>query len=267
MWVNFFYIRGGYLKSPPIISDDRYYYEKNYINYTNHTVFYDCYSLVLNKMDYFEHSDVMDFICNLKNIPMINSIDTHFSKLRKDYTFLYGVYDNFTDVTDVVYKNCINKNWIYITSDDVERSKIFGDPCFGTKKFITVKYKNEKIVCYDYTTLYIDINENQIFRVDKVPEHIVHLHQENFIKNTLKKLHNSLYLKYGSFNDEYPEQTMSVKYLKGNEKVLEIGSNIGRNSLIIGYILNQKQNSKHLKANQIVKILSQMQRILNEEEK
>ena len=35
---------------------------------------------------------------------------------------------------------------------------------------------------------------------------------------------------------------MSVKYLKGNEKVLEIGSNIGRNSLIIGSLLKNSSN-------------------------
>jgi bifunctional polynucleotide phosphatase/kinase len=35
---------------------------------------------------------------------------------------------------------------------------------------------------------------------------------------------------------------MVVKYLTGNEKVLEIGGNIGRNSLIIAYILGNRNN-------------------------
>ena len=35
---------------------------------------------------------------------------------------------------------------------------------------------------------------------------------------------------------------MVVKYLTGNEKVLEIGGNIGRNSLIIASILNDSRN-------------------------
>ena len=48
---------------------------------------------------------------------------------------------------------------------------------------------------------------------------------------------------YGSFNDEFPEQMMVLKYLKGHEKVLEIGGNIGRNSLIIAYILNKYNNN------------------------
>jgi len=54
----------------------------------------------------------------------------------------------------------------------------------------------------------------------------------------LKKIHTKLNIKYGSFNEELPEQLMSVKYLKGHEKVLEIGGNIGRNSLIIASIVN-----------------------------
>lgn len=36
---------------------------------------------------------------------------------------------------------------------------------------------------------------------------------------------------------------MAVRYLNGNEKVLEIGGNIGRNSLVIGHILKENNNS------------------------
>ena len=56
----------------------------------------------------------------------------------------------------------------------------------------------------------------------------------------LKQIHSKLRLKHGTFDDEFPEQLMAVKYLTGNEKVLELGGNIGRNSLIIGYILAQR---------------------------
>jgi FkbM family methyltransferase len=59
----------------------------------------------------------------------------------------------------------------------------------------------------------------------------------------LVNIQNKLKIKYGSFYLELAEQLMSVSYLTGNEKVLEIGGNIGRNSLIISYILNQKNNN------------------------
>ena len=57
------------------------------------------------------------------------------------------------------------------------------------------------------------------------------------IDSKLQKIHSTLKLKYGSFKDELPEQKMVVRYLKGNEKVLEIGGNIGRNSLVIASIV------------------------------
>jgi len=55
-------------------------------------------------------------------------------------------------------------------------------------------------------------------------------------------LHSKLKLDFGSFEQEYPEQIMVVKFLKGHEKVLEIGANIGRNTLIIASILDNQQN-------------------------
>lgn len=58
----------------------------------------------------------------------------------------------------------------------------------------------------------------------------------------LSDMHSKLKLDFGSFNDEYPEQIMVYKFLKGDEKVLEIGANIGRNTLIIASILNNQQN-------------------------
>lgn len=45
-----------------------------------------------------------------------------------------------------------------------------------------------------------------------------------------------------TFLEEIPEQKMVVRYLTGNEKVLEIGSNIGRNTIVIGHILQQRNN-------------------------
>jgi len=44
----------------------------------------------------------------------------------------------------------------------------------------------------------------------------------------------------GRWSYEYPEQCMSCKLLKGDEKVLELGSNIGRNSLVIAAILKDQ---------------------------
>jgi FkbM family methyltransferase len=63
------------------------------------------------------------------------------------------------------------------------------------------------------------------------------------IEEKLANIHAQLTLNYGSFQEEKPEQRMAIKYITGNEKVLEIGGNIGRNSLVIGHLLNQYKNS------------------------
>ena len=49
-------------------------------------------------------------------------------------------------------------------------------------------------------------------------------------------------MNYGSLNDELAEQKMAVRYLTGNEKVLELGGNIGRNSLVIASVLQDSAN-------------------------
>jgi FkbM family methyltransferase len=79
---------------------------------------------------------------------------------------------------------------------------------------------------------------------------------ENYIANRIKNIHSTLKIKYGSFNEELPEQRMAVRYLRGDERVLEIGGNIGRNSLIIASILKNRQNLVTLESD--VKIAAQL---------
>lgn len=65
---------------------------------------------------------------------------------------------------------------------------------------------------------------------------------ENSITQRLSDLHSRLKLNYGNFSEEYPEQEMSVMYIKPDDIVLEIGGNIGRNSCIIASLLNDSKN-------------------------
>ena len=50
-------------------------------------------------------------------------------------------------------------------------------------------------------------------------------------------IREKLNLQFGSWNDEEIEQLLCLKYIKSNMNILEIGSNIGRVSLIIAFIL------------------------------
>lgn len=61
---------------------------------------------------------------------------------------------------------------------------------------------------------------------------------DTFYEEKLKNIQSKLRLEYGNFQEEYPEQLMSTIFLNSESKVLEVGGNIGRNSMIIASIVN-----------------------------
>jgi len=95
-----------------------------------------------------------------------------------------------------------------------------------------IQKKNEQIKEY---------NKSKEEQVKKYNEYKNKYSQTLFDK--LTSLQQKLKLDFGTFIDEYPEQMMVVRYFTGNEKVLEIGGNIGRNSLIIASILNNNNSN------------------------
>ena len=68
--------------------------------------------------------------------------------------------------------------------------------------------------------------------------------KESFVFKNLNQLHKELKLKYGNFSQELPEQQMIFKHIKPNSRILELGPNIGRSSIIANSLLNDK--TKHL---------------------
>lgn len=158
----------------------------------------------------------------------------------------YGTNDNSVDITHIcVNYSCIN-NIIYIPKNDHhhDRVNIFGDPLFGIVKKIFI-YDNTGLLLQEGSSeqsLWIDIVNNIIYK-DNAPENIKNLFNHIvYPKEKLEQLQNTLIIKHGNFSQEYPEQLMTTMFLKGNENVLELGANIGRNSLIIARIL---QNHGH----------------------
>ena len=83
----------------------------------------------------------------------------------------------------------------------------------------------------------MDFSEWVYVKIDLVTEKV-----EAISDSDIVALHSKLQIHHGSFSEELPEQLMSFHYLTGNEKILEIGGNIGRNSMIISSILKQKDN-------------------------
>lgn len=68
--------------------------------------------------------------------------------------------------------------------------------------------------------------------------------KESFQFNGINQLHRGLKLKYGELSQELPEQQMIFKHIKPDCKILELGPNIGRSSIIANSLLRDK--SKHL---------------------
>jgi FkbM family methyltransferase len=133
----------------------------------------------------------------------------------------YGTPKYSIDITDICFTRLNNNGTIMIPFGDHNRSRFFGDPCPNVLKSIyinNVEYKNDTR---------IKINNETIVIVD-----------DNYVNNCLENIHSKLKINYGNFNQELPEQRMVARYFTGNEKVLELGGNIGRNSLIIGSLVN-----------------------------
>ena len=143
----------------------------------------------------------------------------------------YGIDDSQIDVTHICLLKLTNNNIITIPPGDETRANHFTDPLFGIHKKIII-LNNGILSEYDE---YTQIKINTITNV------ITTIHNDD-INNKLNNIHSKLKLNYGNFNEELPEQKMAVRYLTGNENVLEIGGNIGRNSLIIASILENSNN-------------------------
>jgi FkbM family methyltransferase len=146
---------------------------------------------------------------------------------------LYGKDDKIIDVTDICYNKCKYNDIICIPDNDDNRVYLFNkDPCWGILKSIFIE-NNGVIKEYDSkTTIHINTKNDIITTTDRT-----------VIIDRLSIIQKKLKLKYGTFYEELPEQKMALTYLTGNEKVLEIGGNIGRNSLLISHILGKNNDN------------------------
>ena len=143
----------------------------------------------------------------------------------------YGITDNSIEVTEICLSELVTNNVINIPRGDVNRARFFSDPLPGIFKQVII-LQNGIFTEYD---AFIQI------KIDLINNTVTTLH-DNDVNEKLSKIHSSLKFRHGSLHDEIPEQKMVVRYLTGNEKVLEIGGNVGRNSLVIASILQDSAN-------------------------
>jgi hypothetical protein len=134
----------------------------------------------------------------------------------------YGIPNRYIDITNNVFLKCkINEEMLLIQKNDLMRAYMFGDPCHNIEKHILIEL-NGKYNLYDADT-------EITIKIDPTEE-------------KLKQIHSKLNFVGGKLTEEYEEQIMAVKFIKPTAKVLEFGSNTGRNSLIIASILEDSRN-------------------------
>ena len=135
------------------------------------------------------------------------------------------------NVTDVCLSRKTQKNTVFIPSCDHKRALIFTDPYSGILKKIFIIHDDALKEFDDFHEITINLQDNTIKTLNIKD-----------IDSKLSIIQSKIHLSYGSLLDELPEQKMVIRCLSGNEKVLEIGSNIGRNSLVIASILQNQNN-------------------------
>ena len=143
----------------------------------------------------------------------------------------YGISNVLIDVTNICINQLMTNNIIAIPRGDVNRARYFTDPLIGVHKKIVIENNNIISEYDEFIQIKINTSNNTISTIT-----------ENDINNKITNIQSNLKINYGSFNEELPEQKMVVRYLTGIEKVLEIGGNIGRNSLVIASILSKNTN-------------------------
>lgn len=160
------------------------------------------------------------------------------------FTIKYGSENITVDISEFLYNNLMTNGIIRIPRYDYQRWEAFSKPNIGIQKIIEIIDGNGYKLNYNDTTeIYIDTNENKIYTIDcNIPKHIVDIYPE-IIGNKLNLIHRIIPLKHDWFGTEIPEQVLAIKFLTGNEKVLEIGSNLGRNTFVMSYILNKNNNT------------------------
>ncbi len=141
----------------------------------------------------------------------------------------YGITNDKIDVTNICLEKLLTNNIITIPLGDRIRSIYFTDPLINVHKSVFIENNGNESEYNEFVEIIIDLSTDII----SISENI---------DNKLAKLHSKLKINYGSFYEEFPEQKMAAIFLTGAEKVLEIGGNIGRNSLIIASILENSNN-------------------------
>ena len=166
----------------------------------------------------------------------------------------YGYDDqHYINVTSVVFDKCFKQNTLLIPKGDHERTAIMGfDPYPNILKHILI---------VDYTKHHYIFRHNQECKLsfDAIIQQLQDSNPKdwwNFVgkdivdpMERLKALHTHLHFENGTMDNEIPEQLLITQFVKEDAKVLEIGGNLGRNTLVLSTLLKDSRQHVVLECN------------------
>lgn len=156
--------------------------------------------------------------------------------------FYYGHGDFFTDITESINKRSRINKYIVIPITDIARTFVHGDPFPGTLKKIKIVFEDQPVFIHHNQSCIINTITNEIKINDpRYFWNVIGKYLE-IPESKLREMHRVMPFSFGTLQEEYPEQLMSIMYLDSESKVLEIGGNVGRNSCIIASILSDDKN-------------------------
>jgi FkbM family methyltransferase len=167
----------------------------------------------------------------------------------------YGYDDqHYINVTSVIFDRCFEEDELLIPPGDGKRCEIIGfDPYPNVLKHILIvdyrknkyRFNNNEECRLSFKSIIAQLekgyNPRQWWR--EVGKNITDWNER------VSELHKQLKFEHGTLDDELPEQLLASQFIKPDAKVLELGGNLGRNSLVISTIINDPRQHVVLECN------------------
>jgi len=147
----------------------------------------------------------------------------------------YGVDHQRKNVTTICLEKLCTSGVIAIPPYDHIRIGYFTDAAPGHDKSIYVTIDNE-------TTHQYGVSQTVVIYLDSGDVKAI-AHEDVEIHEKYKGITHGLKIIHGDFTSEVPEMKMAIRYLTGTEKVLELGANVGRNTLVISHIMGDNAHN------------------------
>ncbi len=165
--------------------------------------------------------------------------------------FLYGgIEGRFRDVTGLCLIRFLRGMSFHIPASDGARAERLGDPFPGQEKtLVAVTDDGKHVVIPAGVEARITFTDEIARSAEKAPVERVRTRPEWSPEENIRHVHANVSFALGIMNDEMVEQRMAATFIPSTARVLEIGANIGRNSVLISSILEDPTNLVSLECN------------------